>query len=513
MAIRDRVHRYLKLRGRQIFLNRLAALGGRPYIEERLERAANESDLSWLGIDDEKQQVCKGRKERAAYVNDAARVCQKIEQYLFSQPIVRKGADEAFLDDVTGDGIGIDAFVQQVCREITVAGWCWVQVDRMAWDVSAGQSVQQKRESGDRVRWTLWNANSVRDWHFDDDGKLGWILVESEVWTDADPMLDAKMAKVRTLFRREADGTVTMSEFLCEGEAPYELKQGYVLSGLTRVPFVCVGLPSGKPWWFDDVEAAQAQCLNLGSLHNETLVGSVFPQLVISDTALQSADIRLRADGKKDAESLRMVREMLRGRNHPLVESEGDKGVSRFIEPSGNGLKLIPDEQARIRSLMFENAGLSLFNRETRMVQTAESKQFDQLDTNATLRHRAMLLQTAETRLVELSREFDSTFPEYAPQYPSKFDVFDPQGVSTAIQTVTNMPGCTVSMRKMGLIAGVRLLQSISTFEKELVDDAMREIDELEDEPEPRNLPFVELPPTKFGNAEDEDEEESEDED
>ncbi len=91
--------------------------------------------------------------------------------------------------------------------------------------------------------------------------------------------------------------------------------------------------------------------------------------------------------------------------------------------------------------------------------------------------------------------------------------MFDPQGVSTAIQTVTNMPGCTVSMRKMGLIAGVRLLQSIATFEKELVDDAMREIDELEDEPVPRNLPFVELPPTKFGSAKDEDEEESEDED
>lgn len=511
MAVTDRKHRYLLERGTQIHLNRLAALGGRPYIEARLERAANESDLSWLGIDDEKKKVCSGRRERAAYVNDAARVCSKIEQYIFSQPTVREGADEEFLKDVSGDGMGIDAFIQSVCREITVAGWCWVQVDRMAWDVSAGLSLEQKKDSGDRIRWTLWNAEEVVDWHFDDDGQLGWVLVQSDVWTDADPMVEAKKCTIRTLFRRMEDGAVTMSEFIVEGAAPFDLKQNEVLAGLAHIPFVCVGRPTWKPWWFDDVEAAQAQCLNLGSLHNETLVGSVFPQLVISETTVNKLETKFRSEKGVDGETIRLVREMLRGRNHPIVESGEDKGSSRFIEPSGNGLKLIPDEQGRIRSLMFENAGLSLFNRETRMVQTAESKQFDQLDTNATLAHRAMLLQEAETRLVALSREFDNAFADYSPLYPSKFDVFDPQGVSTVIQTVMNMPGCTLSIKKMSLIAGVRLLQSISTFDKELVDSAMEEIDEMEDQQD--DFTFGALPPSKFSESkESEENEESEEE-
>ena len=500
MSILNREHRYLSLRGQQIRLNRLSALGGRPYINERLERAANESDLSWLGTDDTGKKVCSGRRDRAAYVNDAARVCQKIEQYIFSQPILRVGADERFVLDVTGEGVGIDAFMQKVCREITTSGWCWVQVDRMAWDAAMGLSLAEKAERGDRVRWELWDANAVKDWHFDDDGTLGWILVESDVWTDANPLKEAEKAVIRTLFRK-VDGVVTVTEFLVSGNAPYELKIDEPLTGLRHIPFVCVGLPSADPWWFDDVEAAQCQCLNLGSLHNETLVGSVFPQLVISETTISKLETKFRAEGKPGEETIRLIRELVRGRNHPIIECGEDKGSSRFIEPSGNGLKLIPEEQARIRSLMFENAGLSLFNRETKQVQTAESKQFDQLDTNATLSHRAALLQQAEARLVGLSKEFDAEFAPWVPQYPAKFDVFDAQGVSAVLQTVLNLPNVTPSMRKMALVSAIRLLQSIASFDKDLIDSAMKEIDAIEVAAEEEEV-FVELPPTKFGEDE-----------
>jgi hypothetical protein len=136
---------------------------------------------------------------------------------------------------------------------------------------------------------------------------------------------------------------------------------------------------------------------------------------------------------------------------------------------------------------------MSLFNRETRMIQTAESKQFDQLDTNATLSHRAALLQAAECKMVELSIEFDSSFGKYEPLYPPKFDVFDADGVSTAVRTVMNMPNCTLAMKKMALIAAVRMLQSIATYEKGLVDAALSEIDELEDKGDDYGI-FRELP-------------------
>ena len=99
--------------------------------------------------------------------------------------------------------------------------------------------------------------------------------------------------------------------------------------------------------------------------------------------------------------------------------------------------------------------------------------------------------------MVELSIEFDSSFGKYEPLYPSKFDVFDADGVSTVVQTVMNMPNCTLAMKKMALIAAVRMLQSIATYEKGLVDAALSEIDELEDKGDDDYGIFRELPPLK----------------
>ena len=78
--------------------------------------------------------------------------------------------------------------------------------------------------------------------------------------------------------------------------------------------------------------------------------------------------------------------------------------------------------------------GLSLFNKETKAIQTAESKQFDQLDTESTLKHRALFMQESEEKLVELSKEIDPEFSEYDPIWPDSFDVVD---LASDSQTVT----------------------------------------------------------------------------
>ena len=77
----------------QIRYNLLAISGGRPYIDARLQRAPNESNLSWHGSQTDQ---IPGRKQRAFLINDAGRVAAKIEQYLFARPVARDGIDEAF---------------------------------------------------------------------------------------------------------------------------------------------------------------------------------------------------------------------------------------------------------------------------------------------------------------------------------------------------------------------------------------------------------------------------------
>lgn len=86
-----RQHEILDSRKVQIERNMKAVEGGRPYIDLRLWRAPNETDTSWTG---EPERGIVGRKERTALVNDAGRVANKINQYIFKDVAARKGADE-----------------------------------------------------------------------------------------------------------------------------------------------------------------------------------------------------------------------------------------------------------------------------------------------------------------------------------------------------------------------------------------------------------------------------------
>ena len=84
--IKKRQHKILNKRRKQLELNFLANAGGRDYIDARLWRAPNESEFSWSGISiisGRSEQLGTGRKDRTALINDAQRIVQKIQQYLF----------------------------------------------------------------------------------------------------------------------------------------------------------------------------------------------------------------------------------------------------------------------------------------------------------------------------------------------------------------------------------------------------------------------------------------------
>ena len=104
--ILQRVHRFLQARKAQLELNALAADGGAEYVKRRLWRGVNESNLSWDGELNDNGTWIPGRREKTFNQNDAGRVALKIEQYIFSESAQRAGADQAFLDDVTGTRIG-----------------------------------------------------------------------------------------------------------------------------------------------------------------------------------------------------------------------------------------------------------------------------------------------------------------------------------------------------------------------------------------------------------------------
>lgn len=494
--ISTRSHPYYLKRRTQMSRNRLAVLGGGDYIAARLWRAPNETDAQWLGDADD---GIVGRRERTALVNDAQRIASKIQQYIFKKPIDRKGADETFLANVSGEQ-GVTEFMKGVCNAVTTQGWCWLQVDRAPYALDeTGRVVPRTLADRAPVRWRLWEAVDVPDWCMDSSGVLQWLVTRSVAYLNDNPYAEAKEVGVSTLYRL-VDGRVYVTEEADKEGTGLDLRTDAEIVGLDRIPFILVGRPSPDAWWFDDVEMLQAQALNLDSNHFETLVETLYPQLIAPMSLLNTLDVNLSLERMSGKEIIALQRELIKGRKNPFYETAEDKGVTRYLIPPSDGVKLLPDECARKRNLLFDMAGLALFNRETRQIQTAEAKAFDQMDTNSTLGIRALMLQDAEKKLVALSRYFDPSFREYEPVYPSKFDVVDAAAMSQAIQVVVNLPQVTLGMRKICLRSGLKLLQEMGAVEGADYEEAMAEIDAL------KQAEIPSFDPPRFGE-EDEDEE------
>jgi hypothetical protein len=199
---------------------------------------------------------------------------------------------------------------------------------------------------------------------------------------------------------------------------------------------------------------------------------------------------RTKADGQQIME---MVRELVRGLDRPFVEAPEDKGLTRYLQPLASDLKALPDERTRLQKALFDMVGLALFNRETRQVQSAEAKQFDHMDTEATLQNRAMLMQETEIRLVALSARLDTTFQVYTPVWPTTFDVPDTATDVQALTTVANLTELTPTLRRKLLKAAAKILDGIEPLTDEERDALTAELEALPDqEPTPPAAPAPE---------------------
>lgn len=488
--IKSRVHPIYSARMQQLDLNRLAKDGGRPYIDARLWRAPNETDAQWFG---DPEEGIVGRKARSCLINDAQRIAAKIRQYIFKAAPERKGVNLDFYQNAAGQDVTIDEFMGRVCDAITTGQWAWIQVDAEPQKVDQnGNPVAQTLANKPRVFWRLWESCDIPDWSIDDDGTIRWVITRSFAFINSDPFTEAKKVQISTLYYLAADGNVYITEE-ADTQTPIPLRKNQIVPGLDRIPFVLVGHPSPKAWWFDDVENIQAQVMNYDSMHNETLTDAVYPQLVVPMALLNTLETNLDLDKLGSKQLITLQRELIKGRKNPFYEDAESKGTTRYIQPASGDLTMITDEQDRKRKLLFDMSGLALFNRESRQVQTAESKAFDNMDTNATLGNRAQMLQTAETAAVALSKYFDPGFDVYDPVYNLKFDVVDVAALGSTIQTISQMPNVTPMMRRILLRAGMRLVLEGGGVDPETYQKAIDEIDSIPDDQLETANPFVDL--------------------
>jgi len=459
---------------KQLRLNQLAVNGGSAYIAQRLSRLPFESDVSWSGIS--KKGQTEGRQSRAFLINYAARICAKINQYVFSTEVKREKIDPAFNADATRTGMSINDLMRQVSTTTTACRWCWLGIDRNSLPIPdensqpRSRSQAEKETSGDRIYWTFWHPTEVVDWHFGEDGKLEWLITEQNVYKNADISKPAINQPLRTIWKR---GGGTRLWLKPEEPEKIEREEKFHISA-NIVPFVLGGLSSADAWWFDDVEAIQASLLNLDSVHNESLYQSVYPQLILPADMLALITDALKISGEA-------ALELVRGLNYPILEPVEANGQARYIMPPSDGMKTIPDEITRRRQELFDIVGLAMKNPDSRLVESAEAKQWDQLDPEAVLKERAVLLQETEQKAITISRQLDNTFSEYSPEYGKAFNVSD---LTEDMATLTELGKMDLpqSGRKEIQKAAIQILDKLVGIDEKTKSKINAEIDAMEQE-------------------------------
>lgn len=465
-----RTHRIHDARKTQLRRNFAVFHGGRDYVKMALTRFPHEDDVSWSG---DSALGVKGRCDRAYLINYAQRIVNKMNQYVFSEDAERDGIDKDFSADVTASGLPVEDFMLDVSSALTTAGWLWLHVDRgaPAADPETGEvlprSILDRERSGDRVYWSIWRPDEVVDWHFDHGGNLVWLMTQTEEYDNENPTLEPSTRTVRTLWEL---GKMTR---LVIGEDGKIERQKTRPVSLGRLPWIPVGIPTDLPWWFDDVERVQAALLNLESAHDENLIQAVYPQLVMPQDAIENTMMLCDLDGPEGYEKAVQI---VRGLNYPIQEPADAKGITRYLMPSGSDLKAIPDEILRRRKELYQIVGMAMNNAESRQVQSAEAKAWDNLDPSATVAERAKILEGAERKLVQMSKEIDSTFTVYDPRYPRQFDIPDVATDMAALIELDNIDMPEEARREVRK-AAMRILGQVVSIPKDRMKAVMDKID------------------------------------
>jgi len=418
------MHRDYEVRLDKLTLNTLALHGGRPYIDARLTRFAGESSIDWSGTSgfssqfrfDTNSNYVEGRKSRAYLVNNAARIAEKIRQYVFARRPERKEATKAnteMIADITRQGDSLNAFMGDVLRNLVATKWCWIGVDAPQVE---GQ-ISLKDAEGGKIRpyWRLYSATDVVDWHMDDTGKISWLLTEGTKWDNSNPFEQSTVMPVRRLWTpgRMIEYTLEVPE--SGGQRKVTDTQVFEID-FDEVPFVLCGEVAPQPHWFDDVEDIQHAILDLESSIDTLMHKVVFAQMILPSSVGNDPT------GENQGTDLAQRVEAIVGLSNAILEGPEDKGITRFIGPDAGAMGKMQEELGRKTAVLFDTVGLHL-NFTKNFSESADSKHFDHLDPQAVLRNYAQQIAECERKAWEMTAKWDKNVAVINPAYSDKFRV------------------------------------------------------------------------------------------
>ncbi|MBR2626201.1 MAG: hypothetical protein IKD23_07395 [Lentisphaeria bacterium] len=432
--------------------------GGREYIEQALIRHVSEINLEF-----------SERRSRAYYFNYPRAIARRITQYALSIDPIRRNADPELVEDWSRTGLRTNDVMRQLSTLLNVYGRAWLQVEMPLFD--GNPSRQEAKERCLRPYARALSPLQVVDWSTGADGKLLWALVAEEEIDSSDPFAPPVRHRRRRLYDRNS-----WRLFEAASSGAKEIASGVNPTG--TVPLIPVVEPDGfglaANHWFEDVVRISEAIMNNESEAQMNTVKQMFGMLVVADSFARSAR-KISADESKDENFSAIV-----ARSAAIVESVEEKGISRFISPSGIATDTIREENRYLKQELYDVVGLAVQGN-SREGQSSESKAWDFQNVSQFLAARADLLEQAELDAWKLMRRYDLDLAVPDVRYNRRFAVNDLAGGIAGLLQLSEISAGKSYRKAVGRTA-VELLDNIGYVgirEKEKIINEINQESEL----------------------------------
>ena len=435
---------------------RSAYCGGKNYIDQALIRHVSEIDIEFAE-----------RRRRAYYFNYPRAIAQKITQYVLAVDPVRRNADCRFVEDWGRSGLRCNEIMRQLSTLLNVYGRAWLAVEMPNFE--GKPSVERARKECLRPSVRALSPLQVTDWSYAPDGRLLWAVCAEEELLNRDPFSPPVKLRRRRLFTRE---TWHLYEQTPNGVK--EIDSGINLTG--TVPLVGVTEPDGfgidGGHWFEDVVHISEAILNNESEAQMNTVKQMFGMLVVSESFARGAQ-KLNSAGSKSENFSATV-----ARSAAIIEAIDEKGISRYISPSGVETATIRSENDHLKRELYEIVGLAMHNN-SRNNQSAESKAWDFQNVSQFLAARADLLEQSELEAWKIMHLYDLDIPVPEVIYNRKFAVRDLNAAIAGVLQLASLDMGSAYRRAVGYTA-TELLNAVEPLSIKCKQEIFDEINRKE---------------------------------
>lgn len=387
--------------------NHAAYSGGKSYVNRALIPHLSE-------IPDEFEE----RKRRAYYFNWSRKIARIITQYVLATKPERQNADAELCEDFDRSGLRVDEVMRKFSTYLNIFGVAWLAVDMPSFE----GDVTRADELAMRLRpyCVALSPLAVTDWCYGADGQLEWVLVAEQEWDNSDPFNTPVSVDVRKLWTRN---DVTIVTRRSDGNS----SERVIEHGLGVVPFIrkeeVDGFGLDANHWFDDVVDISDAILNNESEAQMNTIKQMFGLLVIPESFANNARAIADDDAEENPEAPTSVAGVI-SRSAAIIESVEDKGISRYISPSGTENATIRAENQALIRMLFEVVGLAV-SKDTKMVESAEAKAWDFQNVEQYMANRADVLEQCEYQAWELMAKWNPSIPLPTISYNRNFAVLD----------------------------------------------------------------------------------------